>query len=110
MYDWGEGRALNLFPGRVAPDRAARNFAVSRVVHAAVVPSPAVYDLIYGCQAGVPGVSPPEQPGVDEGGEDGEAGTVPHGLRRIASIFSCNFAASASAVPSGSGSTVFSRV
>src|SRR5262249_4381448 len=68
VYDWGEGLALNLFHGRVAPDRAARNFAVSRVVHAAVVPSPAVYDLIYGCQAGVPGVSPPEQPGVDEGG------------------------------------------
>lgn len=33
-----------------------------------------------------------------------------HGLRRMASIFSCSFAASASSVPSGSGSTVFSRV
>jgi len=63
VYDWGEGRALNLFHGRVAPDWAARNFAVSRAVHAAVVPSSAVYDLIYWCREGVPGVPPPEQPG-----------------------------------------------
>src|SRR5262249_55712300 len=46
VYAWDEGRALKVFHGRVAPDPAARKFAVSRAVHAAGVPSPAVYDLI----------------------------------------------------------------
>src|SRR5262245_52554916 len=32
VYAWGEGRALKLFHGRVAPDRAARKYAVSRAV------------------------------------------------------------------------------
>ena len=46
VYAWGEGRVLKLFHGRVAPDRAARKYAVTRAIHAAGVPSPAVYDLI----------------------------------------------------------------
>jgi hypothetical protein len=40
VYAWGERRALKLFHGRVAPDRAARKFAVSRAVHAAGVSWP----------------------------------------------------------------------
>jgi hypothetical protein len=46
VYAWGEGRVLKLFHGRVAPDRAARKYAVIRAIHAAGIPSPAVYDLI----------------------------------------------------------------
>jgi aminoglycoside phosphotransferase (APT) family kinase protein len=46
VYAWGNGRVLKLFHGRVAPDRAARKYAVTRAIHAAGVPSPAVYDLI----------------------------------------------------------------
>jgi aminoglycoside phosphotransferase (APT) family kinase protein len=46
VYAWGEGRVLKLFHGRVPPDRVARKYAVTRAIHAAGVPSPAVYDLI----------------------------------------------------------------
>jgi hypothetical protein len=46
VYAWGEGRVLKLFHGWVALDRAARKYAVTRAVHAAGVPAPAVYDLI----------------------------------------------------------------
>jgi hypothetical protein len=63
VYDWGEGRALKPFRGRVAPGRAARKFAVSRAVHAEGVPWPTVYDLISWRGEGVPGVPPPEQRG-----------------------------------------------
>src|SRR5262249_35191701 len=46
VFAWGEGRALKLFHGRVSRDRAARKYAVTRAIHAAGVPAPAVYDLV----------------------------------------------------------------
>jgi aminoglycoside phosphotransferase (APT) family kinase protein len=46
VYAWGEGLVLKLFHSQVSPDRVARKHAVTRAVHSAGVPSPAVHDLI----------------------------------------------------------------
>jgi uncharacterized protein (TIGR02172 family) len=45
VYAWGDGRVLKLFhPG--APDRPEREYRVTRAVHAAGLPAPAVYELV----------------------------------------------------------------
>ncbi len=46
VYGWGEGRVLKLFHGGAARDRADREYAVTRTVHAAGLPVPAAYELV----------------------------------------------------------------
>lgn len=46
VYAWGEGRILKLFRGGAARERAHREFAVTRTVHAAGLPAPAAYEVI----------------------------------------------------------------
>src|SRR3954464_8532949 len=46
VYAWGEGRVLKLFHGWVARDRADREFAATRAVHAAGLPAPSAYELV----------------------------------------------------------------
>jgi uncharacterized protein (TIGR02172 family) len=46
VYDWGDGRVLKLFHSWAERDRADREYAVTRTVHAAGLPAPAVYELV----------------------------------------------------------------
>ena len=46
VYAWGQGRVLKLFHGRLARDRAEREYAGTRAVHAAGLPAPAAYELV----------------------------------------------------------------
>jgi len=46
IYAWGPGRVLKLFHEPGAPERAEREFRVTRAVHAAGLPAPAVHDLV----------------------------------------------------------------
>ena len=46
VYGWGDGRVLKLFHGWVERDRADREYAVTRTVHAAGLPVPAAYELV----------------------------------------------------------------
>jgi uncharacterized protein (TIGR02172 family) len=46
VYAWGEGRVLKLFHGWVARERAEREYAATRAVHAAGLPAPAAYELV----------------------------------------------------------------
>jgi aminoglycoside phosphotransferase (APT) family kinase protein len=46
VYAWGEGRVLKLFHGGIARDRADREYAATRAVHAAGLPVPAACELV----------------------------------------------------------------
>ena len=46
VYGWGGGHVLKLFHGGAARDRADREYAVTRTVHAAGLPVPAAYELV----------------------------------------------------------------
>jgi len=46
VYGWGGGSVLKLFHGGTARDRADREYAVTRTVHAAGLPVPAAYELV----------------------------------------------------------------
>jgi Ser/Thr protein kinase RdoA (MazF antagonist) len=46
VHAWGEGRVLKLFHGPGAAERAGREYAATRAVHAAGLPVPATFDLI----------------------------------------------------------------
>jgi aminoglycoside phosphotransferase (APT) family kinase protein len=46
VYAWGEGRVLKLFHGWVAGERADREYAATRAVHAAGLPAPAAYERV----------------------------------------------------------------
>ena len=46
VYAWGEGRVLKLFHGHVASERADREYAATRAVHAAGLPAPAAFELV----------------------------------------------------------------
>ncbi|HUR47003.1 MAG TPA: phosphotransferase [Candidatus Saccharimonadales bacterium] len=46
VYDWGDGRVLKLFHNWVPTFRAEREHRVTKAVHAAGLPAPAVYDLV----------------------------------------------------------------
>jgi uncharacterized protein (TIGR02172 family) len=46
VYAWGEGRVLKLFHGRALRERADREYAATRAVHAAGLPAPAAYELV----------------------------------------------------------------
>jgi aminoglycoside phosphotransferase (APT) family kinase protein len=46
VYVWDAGRVLKLFHRGATSDRAEREFRATKSVHAAGLPSPAVYDLI----------------------------------------------------------------
>jgi uncharacterized protein (TIGR02172 family) len=46
VYGWGEGRVLKLFHNGSDRDRADREYAVTRTVHAAGLPAPAAYELV----------------------------------------------------------------
>ena len=46
VYAWGQGRVLKLFHGRLARDRADREYEGTRAVHAAGLPVPAAYELV----------------------------------------------------------------
>jgi aminoglycoside phosphotransferase (APT) family kinase protein len=46
VYAWGQGRVLKLFHGSLASERAQREFAATRAVHATGLPVPATYELL----------------------------------------------------------------
>lgn len=46
VYGWGEGRVLKLFHPGAARDRVEREYAATRIVHAAGLPVPAAHDLV----------------------------------------------------------------
>jgi aminoglycoside phosphotransferase (APT) family kinase protein len=46
VYVWGKGRVLKLFHGRLGYERAEREYAAARAVHAAGVPVPTAYELV----------------------------------------------------------------
>jgi aminoglycoside phosphotransferase (APT) family kinase protein len=46
VYSWGEGRVLKLFHSWVPAFRAEREYRVTKAVHAAGLPAPAVYEVI----------------------------------------------------------------
>jgi aminoglycoside phosphotransferase (APT) family kinase protein len=46
VYAWGEGRVLKLFHGRDGGERADREFAATRAVHAAGLPVPAAFEVV----------------------------------------------------------------
>jgi aminoglycoside phosphotransferase (APT) family kinase protein len=45
VYSWGEGRVLKLFHSWVPAFRAEREYRVTKAVHAAGLPAPAVYEV-----------------------------------------------------------------
>lgn len=46
VFAWGDGRVLKLFHAGLDPVLAEREFAVTRAVHRAGVPAPAVHELV----------------------------------------------------------------
>ncbi len=46
VYAWGPGRVLKLFHDWASDDRAEREYRITRAVHAAGLPAPAVYELV----------------------------------------------------------------
>ena len=46
VYSWGEGRVLKLFHDWVPRFRAEREYRITRAVHAAGLPTPAVHDVL----------------------------------------------------------------
>jgi aminoglycoside phosphotransferase (APT) family kinase protein len=46
VYAWGEGRVLKLFHSWVPAYRTQREYTVTRAIHGAGLPAPAVYELI----------------------------------------------------------------
>ncbi len=46
VYSWGQGRVLKVFHGRLARERADREYATTRAIHALGFPTPAAFELL----------------------------------------------------------------